>query len=233
MIPYTTCVINPIITFIIFIILIAISIVFSIQYTRSYDYFHSSRLNIFISLLTGIGVIITLLLYYALVTSILKQNEYIVIDDRNNFYTKSYEMIPSYITTVTPKIPIFVASITPLQIISITPLPTNINSLTLEDESIKRSLSLLIFDTWRALLGLKTLNGIDLESWLVYQLQFCNSPLLYEYWKLLHINYPSNVTLLGNLLFEYGLAITNQVPQSYVQAGKTLLTDTRMTDLLY
>jgi hypothetical protein len=222
MIPYTTFVLNPMITFIIFIILIAVSIVFALQYQRSADYFHISRLNIFISLLTGIGVIVTLLLYYALVTSILKQNEYIVIDDLNNFYTKSYETVPNMITTATSKIPRFVASITPLRIAN------TITVLEIEDDSIQRSLSLLIFDTWRSLLALKIPNGVDLDSWLVYQLQFCNSPLLYEYWKLLQINYGANIRTLGNLLFEYGLPITNQIPDSYVMAGKALLKDNRI-----
>lgn len=223
----TVFVLNPMITFIIFMVLISIAIVFAIQYKKSDVYFRDSNLNIFISILMGIGVLITLLLYYALVNSTLRQNDFLIIDDVNNFYTKSYETLPLAMTTVAKSIPHFVASLTPLS----PQIDTPLDPQTVEFENQKRTLSLLIFDTWRGFFNLKSFDMIQVNPWICYQLQFCHSIELYNYWKFLKINYGPHTNSLGDLLFEYGLNI-EPTSEAYQTATTQLSQDPKFLLLI-
>lgn len=96
----------------------------------------------------------------------------------------------------------------------------------------KATLSYLIFDMWQAVITCNRIIKFDTIGYVSTFLQQANSSQLYAQWQVSYISFDSKTQTFGNLLFQYGLPITVQTPQSYLDAANQLISNPSFQALL-
>ena len=91
----------------------------------------------------------------------------------------------------------------------------------------KYTLSYQIFTAFQDIILSNNFVAIEPLAYVSNFLQRTNSPQLYEQWKINKIDFNTKTQQFGDLLFEYGLPITEQVPASYTTAAQKLIADPR------
>jgi hypothetical protein len=211
----------------IFLSIIVASILVAI-YFKSFDEFEHNRIRTFITVLGGLGIIITFLLYYnivALQTEQQETNRLTIIQEINISILNS---ILKAMNDASSIIPMFVLSLNPLTNSSTSNVPDPTDPIA---STTKTTLSYRIFSLWQDYIWLR--DGIEIDSiaYLNNFLQRANSPMLHELWLVSKLNFTNETEALGDLLFEYALPITVQVPQSYIDASAKLIADPRYQNI--
>lgn len=194
-------------------------------YFKTFDSFEDHQFHTFIAVLSGLGIIILFLLYYNIIALQNEQqetNRFNVLEDIN---ITILDDILNAMNEASVTAPAFVLSINPLTTNNITinvPDPDNtVKSIT------KTTLSYRIFSLWQDYVLLRNTLDIDSSTYLNNFLQRANSSELYELWIVSKLNFNTDTEKLGDLLFEYALPITVQIPQNYIDASDKLLADPR------
>lgn len=168
--------------------------------------------------------------YYALVSSDLEIQELQMSREVSRINNGITNMILDEIEKSSLIIPNFILSITPLT----SPAPqlhTTIDPVNPQTYTARMTLSTRIFMIWEYVLISKQLTKNDEASYITDFLQRANSKQLYELWKVSKINYNDTTQIYGDLLFEYGLKISEQQPEHYSLSAKQLLDDNRYQQL--
>lgn len=187
---------------------------------HNYD---QSRVFVFMSVLAGLGVIITFFFYYGVVELNEEQHRLNVVQETARISNILVEELMWEIVEAGKIVPNFAASVTPLQIYShMTPDPE-----TTDADFAKLFLSYKIFSVWQDLLIADEFTANEPLAYITSFLQRANSrPLFYE-WIKHKIDFNSHTQKFGDLLFEYALPITDQRPDIYVDTAKKFLADPR------
>jgi hypothetical protein len=96
---------------------------------------------------------------------------------------------------------------------------------------MKGNLSYRIFSLWQDVLLTDKFLKYEPQAYICNFLQRANSKELYQEWKTVKINFDSKVQRFGELLFSYGLPITLQTNESYVNASNELINSQEYNDL--
>ena len=232
-------VINQNTALIIFIVIIIISLIIAI-YMQNYANYEVTWIHTFVSVLVGLGIFVTFLFYYAIVSLSVEDNQLNSIREVSRINTL-LNTVYDEIRDVSHIIPNFVASIHPLTHSSkltkneiAEPISDSISNKleTLDEISPKTQahkliLASKIFSLWENVIIADKILKDEHPSYITEFLQRTNSKQLYELWILTKLNYNIPTQMYGDLLFEYGLPINNHVSESYIIEAEKLLKDSR------
>lgn len=175
--------------------------------------FDSTRTKIFISCLAGLGVFITFLFYYSVVTLQQSQQRKDIIAMTSKI-NKNLKHIIDEIHEASNKIPKFTLSLLPL----LQHDHECNEDVTIENNMLKHKLAYKIFSLWQEIIIAVPFVDIDSESVLTSFLQRANSKELQHFWCHMKYDFNKDTQLFGDLLFKHGLLCDNN-HQSYIDAA--------------
>jgi hypothetical protein len=216
--------VTPIIALIVFVIVLLIAFVASLFLGNS---FQTSRLHVFLACLSGLSIVITFLFYYSVVELQQQQQKLTLIQETSRISDSVLDSLMNEIKESVTIIPNFVASITPLNPCNDPPEDPN----TQEACTQKLVLSYKVFSIWQDVLLSSLFVDLEPVSYITSFLQRAHSPQLLEQWTANKINFNSRTQQFGDLLFEYGIKIEPQTPESYVTAAEKFIEDQRYIDI--
>lgn len=190
----------------------------------TYNRYDQSTFHTFIAVLAGLGVFVTFMFYYSVVELQQQQQQLAVIQETARISDIVFNDLLSEIDKASIIVPNFTLSLTPLLPCGATAGP---DPVTPEACIEKLILSTKIFGTWQDIIISNTFVDYQPVAYVTNFLQQANSSQLLDQWSTAKINFNSRTQSFGDLLFEYGLPITDQVPNSYVNAAYQLLADPR------
>lgn len=195
----------------------------------SYKAYESSNFHTFISILAGLGVFVTFMFYFNVVALQNEQQELTAAQELGKLNDGLINSILDEINESSMVIPNFIASITPL---------TACEGLNGEDpanshtSNQKLVLSYRIFAVWQDFISSSRRVHFEPVPYLCGFLQRGNSRQLLYYWEKTKLDYNNDTKTLGDLIFEYGLPITEQIPANYSVAAEKLSEDPRFLALI-
>lgn len=195
---------------------LVIAVVSSVYY-QSYAKYDASAYHIFISIVTGLGIFISFLFYYNVISNQMKQNEIIASQEINKI-NRSLQVLLNEVDKSSTLIPAFISSLMGVNIDSGITDPE-----TLEAEIRKLNLSRNIFSIWQESL-FQTFPDVNDRMYLKTFIQQAKSKQLFLYWEDNKLNYNKETQIFGNLLFEYA---------NSGKDAKTLMSDKRYLDILH
>lgn len=205
----------------IFVIIIIMAAVASFM-MKDYTTYDKGSFHTFIAILAGLGVFVTFMFYFSVIELQQQQQELAGIQELSRINNAQLNSVLNEINKASKIIPSFVLSITPL---SNTVCPNSIPPDTINPVSCteKMVLSYRIFSLWQDVVISDYFLKVDALSYVAHFLQYANSKQLYSQWKVSRLNFSKQTQQFGDLLFEYGLKIRNQVPQEYIVTAKRLM----------
>ena len=204
---------------------------------ETYADYDKGAFHTFVAILAGLGIFVTFMFYWNVVQLQGQQQELAAIQELARINDSVLNSVLDEIQQASEIIPNFVLSITPLSntvccatggtgttgcTIPVGPDPVNPETC-----SEKMVLSYRIFSLWQDVIVSDKFINYDPVAYVANFLQRANSPQLYAQWSVAYINFNSSVQAFGNLLFEYGLPITNQTPQEYQAVANQMIADPR------
>jgi hypothetical protein len=182
-------------------------------------YYDLTRTKIFISCLAGLGIFVTFMFYYSIVTLQQAQQRLEIItltSHINKVLTKGFI---DEIQKAQHKIPHFVMSLFPLS-----------QCYEIENDQdcpehclLKYNLSYKIFSLWQELLIATPFLDLDQQSYLCHFLQRANSQQLYNQWIKMKMDFNLETQEFGDLLFQHGLKINERNGNVYLNVAKKVL----------
>lgn len=205
----------------------------------SYADYDRCSFHTFIAILAGLGVFVTFLFYYNTVQLQNQQQELAGVQELARINDSVLNSVLDEMKDASNIIPNFVISITPLTNVvccSTGATGTGTCMIEVEEDPVnpqtcteKMVLSYRIFALWQDIVIGHKFTSYDSIAYVSNFLQRTNSTQLYFQWTVSKINFDLQTQMFGDLLFEYGLPITNQTPQEYVSVAKNLIADPRYT----
>lgn len=196
---------------------------------KNYHTYDIGAFHTFISILMGLGVFVTFMFYFAIVSEQQDQKEVSSIQTLAEINTQLVNSVIKESNKAALIVPHFIISINPLTSQGLTASPDPVNAQTVVT---KTTLSYRIFSVWQDIMITDfILTKYDQLSYLCNFLQRANSKELYQYWQAMRIDFNPETQRFGDLLFEYGLPITIQQPDSYLSQAKKLIKDPRFIEL--
>jgi len=208
----------------------------------SYSDYDKGSFHTFIAILAGLGVIVTYLFYYNVLLLQGMQQQLAAVQEFSRINESVSSSILDGMNESSEIIPNFVISLTPLTNemccfdgetgATGCDIPTQPDPVTPQTCTEKMVLSYKIFSRWQEVIMSDRFMTFDIVPYITNFLQRANSKQLFSQWIVSKINFTPDTQTLGDLLFEYGLPITVQIPQSYIDAATKLTNDPRYKDLL-
>lgn len=198
----------------------------------NYEYFDKTRFHSFIVILTGLGIVIVFMFYYNVVSLQSQQQDLAELDEIAHVNDVVLNGILTSLIEASASVPSFVSSLTPLTNTACCSgtgcnyIPES-DPINVQNCTIKATLSYRIFNSWQTVILENGFLHNDALGYVSNFLQKANSGQLYEQWKVSRLNFIPDCQQFGDLLFLYGLPITNQIPESYIQAAEQLIADPR------
>jgi hypothetical protein len=233
--------VSPTLAIILIAVIIGLAIIVA-WWKQNYSNYDQGAFHTFIVVFAGLGTLVTFAFYYNLLILQEQQQELTVLQEASEISNSVLNGVLESMNNSSPIIPAFVLSLTPLTNTiccpggntgetgcSFTPAEDPVNPQTCTE---KMTLSYRIFSLWQDVIAA---NGFIADNQLAYVtnfLQKANSQQLYQQWNLSKINFSPKTQTFGDLLFEYGLPITNQTPAEYTSTANKLIADPRYQDLL-
>jgi hypothetical protein len=233
--------VTPVFAIAIFVVIVVVAIVAAwwwVDYT-SYD---KATFHTFISVLTGLGIIITFLFYYNLLQLQQEQQELAAIQETARINDSVLNNLLDAMLQASTIIPNFVLSITPLtnEVCCANgttgttgcTIPTPEDLVNPQTCTEKFTLSYRIFSLWQDIIVSNRFLTRSQVPFISNFLQRANSTQLYAQWTAAKLNFNPKTQSLGDLLFEYGLPITEQTPAVYIATAEALIDDPRYQALI-
>jgi hypothetical protein len=229
------------IVIIIFFIIIVVAVILAWWLGPQSEY-QTGRFSTFIVILAGLGIFITILFYYNLVALQNQQQQLAETQELTRLNDSVLNSILTEMKDASTIVPNFVLSMTPLT--NPTYCPTGVSGATgcmatVESDPMnpqtcteKMVLSYRIFAMWQDTIMSNQYHEFSPSAYVSNFLQRANSPQLFEQWTANRVNYDPATQTFGDLLFEYGLPITNQVPQEYYDMAQKLIADPRFKQIV-
>jgi hypothetical protein len=190
-------------------------------------HFEHTRTKIFLYSMAALGVFITFLFYYSIVTLQQSQQRLAILEvtsDITNFLTKG---VLEQACCASTKIPHFTMSLFPLL-----KKECKEDNDTEEHILLKHKLAYKIFSMWQELLLAIPFIDIEPTSYLCICLQKANSRQLYDQWLLSKCDFNTKTQQFGDLLFKYAKHL-KPTTKAYCQASKKLLQNVQLKQILY
>jgi hypothetical protein len=199
------------------VVIAAIILTFLVK-PKKYD---ESRVDVFMSVLAGLGIIVTFFFYFGTVELNERQQRHAVVQETARINDVIIEELMSELAIGSEIVPNFVASVTPVRSsYYVPPDPVTPRAL-----ARKTFLSEKIFSVWQDILISDEFTKNEPFSYITRFLQQANSIQLYEEWLESRIGFNQRTQRFGNLLFEYALPIRDQRPEVYTKLAKRVLED--------
>jgi len=212
-----------------FIILLAIA---TAWYMGSAKEFEQSRIKIFTAVLAGLGIIVTMIFYYSIVTVQQQQQTLTIVQETARISNAISFTIPDEIKQASVYIPAFCHSLLPLMMCDDDIDEEEEDELSYSNCSKRYILSLKIFSVWQDVIISERFLKVDTEAYINHFIQHANSMQLHEQWQRSKYDFNEETRLFGDMLFEYGLKINKRCPIMYNNATKKFLEDER-TKMLF
>lgn len=213
--------VNPSIALLVLgLVLLAVILITLRTSPKDYD---QSRSYVFMTVLSGLGVIITFFFYYGVVELNQEQQRLNVVQETARLSNTLVEELMLEISEAAKVVPNFAASVSPLQTYP-QPIPDPDD---LEATFSKLFLSYKIFSVWQDVLLADEFTANEPLSYITSFLQRANSRPLYYEWIRSKIDFNKSTQQFGDLLFEYALPIKDQLPEVYVETAERFLKDPR------
>lgn len=221
--------VTPIIALGIFILILIVSGILAWR-MNNYATYDKTSFHTFIAILSGLGVFVTFMFYYSVIDLQQQQQQLATIQELSRVNDSLLNSVLNEMKTASLVIPNFVLSITPLtNTVCNTSAPED--PVTPQTCTTKMTLSYRIFSVWQQVIFSDKFLTIDPISYVADFLQRANSSQLAQEWNVNRLNFTSDTQIFGDLLFEYGLPITNQTPTEYISAAQKLIDDPRYINL--
>jgi len=181
---------------------------------------NKSKIQIFITTLAGLGIFLTFMFYYNLVT--LQQDQQ-TLDILQQTHAVNDSILGTYYTELRKSssiIPHFTLSLLPFQPQIAEPDP--VTPVTIVQKGI---LSSKIFFIWQDFLLSNTYLSIDDRAYINDFLQLASSTPLKEMWEVKRYDYGEKTIIFGDLLFLYTNKIEHKTPDDYNRTAKELVKD--------
>lgn len=219
--------VTPFFALVTFVVIVVASMVVAYMYKS--QSFEKSKIHIFLVTLAGLGIVITFLFYYSVVSLQQQQQRIAIIDETARLTTFSISSLLDEMRTASKTVPNFINSINPLNPCgSIIPPEDPFNSEACTERYI---LSYRIFAIWQDFLISSGFIDYEEIPYLTSFLQRANSKLLYDQWNISQYDFNSTTQKFGNLLFKYALPITEQTTESYKNTAIKLSKDPEFISL--
>lgn len=187
--------------------------------------YESSRLKVFVTVLSGLGVFITFFFYYNVV-QLQAQGQhalYVEISERvdNAIIDLLVNVLPQS-STVTP---VFTMSLLPLE-----PQPTvTPEEITPQVIATRWSVSMKVFSIWQDYVTYYAyLTTLGTEDGYIYNfLQRATSEPLHQYWIMEKSSFQKNTIEFGDLLFEFALRNQDRTVEGFRKLSQELINDVR------
>jgi len=195
---------------------------------KNYAEYDKGSFHTFIAVLAGLGVFVTFAFYLSVIELQQQQQALAAIQELSRINDSVLNSVLNEIQESSTIIPNFVLSLTPLT-------NTICTSSAIEDPvtpqtcTQKMILSYRIFSLWQDIIVSNGFLNIDPTSYIANFLQRANSPQLYQEWTVSKLNFLPSTQSFGDLLFRYGLPITNQTPEEYISVAQQLIADSSYT----
>lgn len=190
-------------------------------------HFDHTRTKIFLYSMAAMGVFITFLFYYSIVTLQQSQQRLAILEATSNISSFLTKGILDQACCASTKIPHFTMSLFPLL-----QHPCTKDNDTEENILLKHKLSYKIFSMWQELLLAIPFIDIEPTSYLCICLQKANSKQLYEQWLLSKCDFNIKTQQFGDLLFKYAKQVQPNT-KAYCQASYKLLQNAQLRRILY
>lgn len=222
------------IALIIFASILAISAIIA-WWMGSYTDYDKGSFHTFVVVLAGLGVIVTFMFYYNIIQLQCQQQQLAAMQEFSRLNDTVLNSVLDSIKESSNIIPNFVLSITPLTnavccstgtsgstgcTIPVDPDPVDPQTCT-----EKMLLSYRIFSLWQDVIVSNNFMPLDPTPYVTNFLQRANSQQLYVQWTVNKLNFAPYTQTFGDLLFQYGLPITNQTSQTYIDTAQLLIDD--------
>jgi len=191
-------------------------------------HYNTTRAKIFISCLAGLGIFVTFLFYYSIVSLQQSQQRYDIIRMTSHISKMLSHEVVNLLQTASQKIPHFVSSLHPL-------LQQQVDQEdddTIENNMLKYTISYKIFTLWQELLIATPFLDLDQQSYLCLFLQKANSPQLYDQWQKIKLDFNQETQEFGDLLFSYALPNKKQTVKRYHCLAKQILCHKKYLQLM-
>lgn len=188
--------------------------------------YQSSGMYVFMTVLSGLAVLITFFFYYSVVELNQRQQELSVVHEAEKLNDTAIVGLMTVISHYLDYIPGFIGSIYPLSDISGIDKEGNTSKLGILQISNR------MFSIWQDTVLIDNFIAIENRAYITHYLQWANSGRLYKQWKIAKINYNKTTQIFGDMLFEYALPITNQTPEMYNATAVRFLNDPRASVIL-
>lgn len=212
---------------------IIISIVIAL-WMGSYSNYDKGKFHVFISVVTGLGIVATFMFYYNVVILQNQQEELDTIQEISRIDDSVINSLLTEMNNASIIIPNFILSLSPLttQYNCTGTCLESIDPNTPQAATAKYVISYRIFSLWQDILISRRSVGLNRESYAYQFLQRGNSQQLYSIWTLIKFNFASATQNFGDLIFEYALPITDQTQETYKSVADKLLDDPRYQKII-
>ena len=194
--------------------------------SKTYGEYDKGSFHTFISILAGLGIFVTFMFYLSVIQLQEQQQELTTIQELGRINNGVLNSMLDEMKTASLIIPNFVLSITPLTS-TICKSSAPEDPITPQTCTEKMLLSYRIFSIWQDIIVSDNFLRIEPIAYIANFLQRANSSQLAQEWLVNKLNFSSDTQIFGDLLFEYGLPITNQVPEEYIMTAQKLISDPR------
>lgn len=215
--------VTPALALILFVIILVVSAIIA-YWMQNYNRFDGSGFHTFIVVLGGLGVFVTFMFYFSIVSLQQQQQELNEIHETNRFTDVLIENMYNSMNDSSSKIPNFVASLNPL---TFDKCQMDKDKQTIEAWTEKIVLSHKIFTVWQESLLSNKFVRCDAHALIVNFLLKASSKQLYEQWLIYKINFNKCAQKFGDLLFDYGLNIKNKTSEEYSKIAYDVMNDMR------
>jgi hypothetical protein len=184
-------------------------------------YYNGTRTKIFISCLAGLGIVVTFMFYYGLVSIQQAQQRLDIVLMTSQISKMLTKGVIDQVQAASDKIPHFVMSLFPL-------LPQQEiceDEDTTANQILKFNISYKIFMLWQELLIATPFLDLDQHCYLCLFLQRASSKQLYNQWLCAKLDFNEETQTFGDLLFQYASNIKNHTNKIYIKTAKKILCD--------
>jgi hypothetical protein len=188
--------------------------------------FDSTRTKIFISCLAGLGVFVTFLFYYSVVTLQQAQQRNDIINMTRNV-NKNLKNMMEQIHEASKDIPHFILSLFPLLTIH-----TDKDKDNIENRLLKMKIAYKIFSLWQEIIIAVPFVDLDSHSFLYNFLQRASSQELHEIWCQMKFDFNEDTQKFGDLLFKHGLTIKNKTCEEYKKMAHQIHCDSLYMEIM-
>lgn len=220
--------VTPIVALCIFIIVVIIAV--AIAFLSNPDKHEKTRTRVFLTTLTGLGIIITFMFYYNVVELQQEQQLTTILEQTNSLNESILETLLVEIRKASTVAPHFTLSLLPLS--ECAQCDSGEDPQTPEVRLECYIVSYKIFSIWQNFLEGSYFLRTPLEGYLTNFLQRAHSKPLHDMWLLYKHDFGDRTQLFGDMLFEKSSLITENVSESYAKCAAEIVNDRKFKVLL-